>query len=105
MDFKGATNPRGEQSPRDPRRPRNPPGGIFVEENGEARACASGRPRNEKLDAEPADDEDRGARLSEDLSRRIDAWIATQPEPRPTRREAIRRLLAEALGKADDAGR
>ena len=43
--------------------------------------------------------------LSEDLSRRIDAWIAAQPEPRPTRPEAICRLLAEALGKADDAGR
>ena len=45
------------------------------------------------------------SRLSEDLSRLIDAWIAAQPEPRPTRPEAIRRLLAEALGKADDAGR
>ena len=45
------------------------------------------------------------SRLSEDLSRRTDAWIAAQPEPRPTRPEAIRRLLAEALGKADDASR
>ena len=42
------------------------------------------------------------SRLSEDLSRRIDAWIAAQPEPRPTRPEAIRRLLAEALGKPAD---
>ena len=33
---------------------------------------------------------------------RIDAWIAAQPEPRPTRPEAIRRLLAEALGKPAD---
>jgi Arc/MetJ-type ribon-helix-helix transcriptional regulator len=41
-------------------------------------------------------------RLSEDLSRRIDAWIAAQPEPRPSRPEAIRRLLVEALGRADD---
>lgn len=45
------------------------------------------------------------SRLSEDLSRRIDAWIAAQPEPRPTRPEAIRRLLAEALGRVDDDAR
>ena len=44
------------------------------------------------------------SRLSEDLSRRIDAWIASQPEPRPSRPEAIRRLLAEALAKPTDAG-
>jgi hypothetical protein len=41
--------------------------------------------------------------LTEELSRRIDGWIAAQPEPRPTRPEAIRRLLAEALGKTADA--
>ena len=29
--------------------------------------------------------------------RALDAWIADQPEPKPTRPEAIRRLLAEAL--------
>jgi len=50
---------------------------------------------------EPIDE----SRLSEDLSRRIDAWIAAQPEPRPTRPEAIRRLLAEALGRVDDDAR
>jgi Arc/MetJ-type ribon-helix-helix transcriptional regulator len=44
------------------------------------------------------------SRLSEDLSRRIDAWIAAHPEPRPSRPEAIRRLLNEALGKPADAG-
>ena len=27
----------------------------------------------------------------------IDAWIATQPDPKPTRPEAIRRLLTAAL--------
>src|ERR1700677_721994 len=37
------------------------------------------------------------SRLSEELSRRVDVWITAQPEPRPTRPEAIRRLLAEAL--------
>jgi hypothetical protein len=41
--------------------------------------------------------------LTEELSRRIGAWIAAQPEPRPTRSEAIRRLLSEALGKTADA--
>ena len=50
---------------------------------------------------EPIDE----SRLSEDLSRRIDAWIAAQPEPRPTRREAISRLLSEVLGKTVDTAR
>ncbi len=27
----------------------------------------------------------------------LDAWIAAQPDPKPGRPEAIRRLLAEAL--------
>src|ERR1700761_1043980 len=38
-------------------------------------------------------------RLPEELRTKIDDWIAAQPEPRPARSEAIRRLLAEALGK------
>lgn len=29
----------------------------------------------------------------------LDSWIAKQPEPQPTRPEAIRRLLEKALGK------
>ena len=33
----------------------------------------------------------------------LDAWIAAQHDPKPTRPEAIRRLLAEALGKPADA--
>ena len=37
-----------------------------------------------------------------DLTEKIDAWIGRQPEPRPARSEAIRRLLAEALGKPAD---
>jgi hypothetical protein len=37
-------------------------------------------------------------RIPISLSRAIDAWIARQPgRPRPSRPEAIRRLLAEAL--------
>ena len=43
--------------------------------------------------------------LSEDLSKRVDAWIAKQPEPRPSRSKAIRRLLSEALGKPTDEGK
>jgi Arc/MetJ-type ribon-helix-helix transcriptional regulator len=39
------------------------------------------------------------SRLREDMYRQIDAWIAAQPEPRPSRSEAIRRLLAEALAR------
>ena len=39
-------------------------------------------------------------RLPEELRTKIDDWIAAQPEPRPARSEAIRRLLAEALAKA-----
>jgi hypothetical protein len=34
----------------------------------------------------------------------LDAWIATQREPRPTRPEAIRRILADALQRPVDAG-
>lgn len=34
---------------------------------------------------------------------RLDAWIAEQPEPRPSRPEAMRRLVAEALAKPKDA--
>jgi hypothetical protein len=33
----------------------------------------------------------------------LDAWIAAQPEPRPSRSEAIRLILSQALGKTADA--
>lgn len=33
---------------------------------------------------------------------RLDAWIATQPQPRPSRPEAIRRLLDRALSGEGD---
>lgn len=35
--------------------------------------------------------------LTPKLTARLDAWIAAQPEPRPSRDAAIRRLLEEAL--------
>jgi hypothetical protein len=30
----------------------------------------------------------------------LDAWIAQRPEPKPSRQEAVRLLLAEALARA-----
>ena len=42
-------------------------------------------------------------RLLPELMGALDAHIAMCPEPRPTRPEAIRRLLAEALGKTAGA--
>jgi hypothetical protein len=30
---------------------------------------------------------------------RLDAWIASQPEPKPSRPEAVRRLVDKALEK------
>lgn len=38
-----------------------------------------------------------GVRLQPDILETIDAWIAKQPAPRPTRPEAMRSLAAEAL--------
>jgi hypothetical protein len=43
------------------------------------------------------------SRLSGDVRRRIDAGIAAQPERRAMRAEAIRRLVAESLGKQETA--
>ncbi|HWL47015.1 MAG TPA: hypothetical protein VNQ31_04790 [Sphingomonadaceae bacterium] len=37
-------------------------------------------------------------RLGPELVAALDAWIARHPEPQPARPEAIRRLLAGALG-------
>jgi hypothetical protein len=36
-------------------------------------------------------------RLYPELEAALDAWIAEQPEPRPSRPEAIRRILREVL--------
>ena len=40
----------------------------------------------------------RGFRMPADLEAKLDAWIERQPEPKPSRSEAIRRLLESALG-------
>jgi Arc/MetJ-type ribon-helix-helix transcriptional regulator len=39
----------------------------------------------------------RGFRMPPELEAKLDAWIARQPEPKPSRSEAIRRLLEKAL--------
>ncbi len=41
-----------------------------------------------------------GLRLYPKLESALDLWIASQPEPRPTRPEAIRSALQDWLGRA-----
>jgi hypothetical protein len=41
-----------------------------------------------------------GVRVHPDLMGTLDAWIARQPDPKPSRPEAIRRLVAERLAKS-----
>jgi hypothetical protein len=38
-----------------------------------------------------------GLRLYPDIEAALDAWIAQEPDPKPSRPEAIRRILREAL--------
>jgi Arc/MetJ-type ribon-helix-helix transcriptional regulator len=40
-----------------------------------------------------------GLRLPSSLAASLDTWIGEQAEPRPSRSEAIRRLLAKALSR------
>jgi hypothetical protein len=49
-----------------------------------------GRPR--------VDSEEVSVRMTRPTLDAVDAWISAQPDPRPNRPEAIRRLVAEALG-------
>jgi len=39
-----------------------------------------------------------GLRLYPELERRIDAWLAARPDPKPSRPEAIRQLVEVGLG-------
>jgi hypothetical protein len=39
----------------------------------------------------------RGLRMPPELEAKIDAWIERQPDPKPTRSEAIRRLIEKGL--------
>jgi hypothetical protein len=40
-------------------------------------------------------------RLYPEMEAALAAWIERQPEPKPSRSEAIRRLLGEALSKLE----
>lgn len=39
----------------------------------------------------------RGVRMPPELEAKIDAWIEREPEPKPSRSEAIRRLIEMGL--------
>jgi hypothetical protein len=41
----------------------------------------------------------RGFRMPPELEAKLHAWIEAQPEPKPSKSEAMRRLLESALGK------
>jgi dGTP triphosphohydrolase len=43
----------------------------------------------------------RGVRMPPELEAKIDAWIERQPEPKPSRSEAIRRLTDMVSGMTD----
>lgn len=38
-----------------------------------------------------------GLRIPAELNAKLDAWVERQPDPKPSRSEAIRRLLERAL--------
>jgi hypothetical protein len=63
-------------------------------------------PNDEPQTPEPSqiDSELVRVRLDRPLLDALNAWIATQPEPRPSRPRAIRRVLADALGVVNGAG-
>jgi hypothetical protein len=42
-----------------------------------------------------------GVRIPADLAERLSAWIDRQPDPKPTRAEAIRRLMEKGLREGD----
>jgi metal-responsive CopG/Arc/MetJ family transcriptional regulator len=42
-----------------------------------------------------------GVRIPADLAERLSAWIDRQPDPKPSRAEAIRRLIERGLRDAD----
>ena len=46
-----------------------------------------------------------GLRLYPDLEADLDAWIARQPDPKPSKPEAIRRLLKMAINANNVAAR
>lgn len=45
------------------------------------------------------------AMLRPEMAQALDSWIAAQPDPKPSRPEAIRRLIEKALGSERDRNR
>ena len=65
-------------------------------------ACSTLLPRTTKDEAIPlrrtnANAKQLNVRMPPDELKSVDVWIKTQPAPRPTRAEAIRRLVGQAL--------
>jgi hypothetical protein len=65
-------------------------------------ACSTLLPRTTKDEAMPlrrtnANAKQLNVRMPPDELKSLDVWIKTQPAPRPTRAEAIRRLVGQAL--------
>ena len=68
-------------------------------------ACSALLPRTTKDEAMPlrrrnANAKQLNVRMPPDELKSLDVWIKTQPAPRPTRAEAIRRLVGQALAGA-----
>jgi hypothetical protein len=63
-----------------------------------ARASNTRKKRERALGAKPL-----SVRMFPDQLKALDAWIKAQPAPRPTRPEAIRRLVEEAGARAQHA--
>jgi hypothetical protein len=53
---------------------------------------------NSRPDHAQVDSQEVRVQVGRDLLDRLDAWVAAQPEPRPSRSEAILRILSQALG-------
>jgi len=58
-------------------------------------------PANRKRGRPPVGSLNIGVRIPPDQVVTLDSWIAAQPEPKPTRPEAIRRLVELGLAQGD----
>ena len=70
-----------------------------------SRSPAASSPSKASKPGSPATD--KGAAISLRLQPpdlvRVDAWVAAQPDPKPSRPEAIRRLIEKGLGEPQSA--
>jgi hypothetical protein len=80
--------------PKRPQGTHNPSRNALQRWNTEGGASKGGRAKR------PRDPAQFDVRMSPDELKSLDAWITTQPAPRPTRAEAIRRIVKEALARA-----